>query len=191
MGGHYRLNGGQRDNFMEKKIRKTGKDTKSGSGISEEKVIVATILVAIVIMSGVLVWTIIDKPPTTEQFSAMYVLDSEKQANNYPRTVVLGTNSTFSLWVGVENQNDKTVEYSVQVKLDDGTPTEDPSPAEPVQVFNRTLVNEETWEFQVTINIDQPGNNRIIFEMQVFNVLENVWEYTTTRFDFTVEAIPA
>ena len=121
----------------------------------------------------------------------MYLLDSEKQANNYPQTVVLGTNSTFTLWVGVENQKDRTVEYSVQVKLDDGTTTEEPSAVEPIQVFNRTLVDGEKWEFQVTINIDQPGNNRVIFELQFFNEPENSWEYAWIRLDFTVEAIQA
>lgn len=183
------MNDGQRKNFMEKKIKRTKKDTKSGSHTSEEKVIVVTILVAIVIMSGILVYEIITNPIETEKFTAMYLLDSEKQANNYPRTVILGTNSTFSLWVGIENQNDTTVEYSVQVKLDDGISDEEPNPAEPTQVFNRTLVNEETWEFEVTIDIDQLGNNRLIFELQVFNVLNNSWEYTGTRFDFSVEAI--
>lgn len=185
------MNGDEHENFMKKKIRRTGKDTKSGSGISEHKTIIATILVGIVIMSGVLVYTMVTKPTTAEQFSAMYVLDSEKQANNYPQTVVLDTNSTFTLWVGVENQKDQTLDYSVQVKLDDGTTTEEPSQAEPTQVFNRTLVDGETWEFQVTINIDQPGNNRVIFELQLFNETENSWEYAWIRLDFTVEAIQA
>ena len=191
MGGHYNLNDSQRDNFMKKKIRRTGKENKSGSSISEQKTIIATILVAIVIMSGVLVYTIWDKPIEPEQFSAMYVLDSEKQANNYPQTVILGTNSTFTLWVGVENQKDQTVDYSVQVKLDDGSPTEEPSAVEPTQVFNRTLVNDEKWEFQVTINIDKPGNNRVIFELQFFNTEKNSWEYAWIRLDFTIEAIQA
>ena len=185
------LNSDEHENFMKKKIRRTGKDTKSDSEISEQKTIIVTILVAIVIMSGVLVYTIATKPITPEEFSAMYVLDSEKQANNYPQTVVLGTNSTFTLWVGVENQKDQTLEYSVQVKLDDGTTTEEPSAVEPIQVFNRTLVDGEKWEFQVTINIDQPGNNRVIFELQFFNEPENSWEYAWIRLDFTVEAIQA
>lgn len=184
------MNDDQRDNFMEKKIKRTEKTTNSGSGINEKKVIVATILVAIVIMSGVLVAEML-KSTSPEQFSALYVLDSDKQANNYPRTVILGTNSTFSLWVGVENQRDNTREYSVQVKLDDGKTSEEPSLVEPVQVFNRTLADGETWEFQVTIDIDQPGNNRIIFELQFYNVSTNKWEYAWIRLDFTVEAIQA
>lgn len=181
----------QRESFMEKKIKRTEKGAESGSRGSEEKVIVVTILVAIVIMSAVLVYTMLTEPIESEQFSAMYILDSEKMADNYPKTVVLGTNSTFSLWVGVENQNDKTIEYSVQAKLDDGTSTGDPSTAQLVDCFNKTLTNKETWEFQVPISIDRQGNNRIIFELWFFNQTENDWSYTGTRFNFSVEAIHA
>ncbi|MBN1785135.1 MAG: DUF1616 domain-containing protein [Candidatus Bathyarchaeota archaeon] len=183
------MNSDEHENFMKKKIRTTGKNIKSGSRNSEQKMIIVTILVAIVIMSGILVYTMATKPITPEQFSAMYLLDSEKQANNYPQTVVLGKNSTFTLWVGVENQKDQTLDYSVQVKLDDGITTEEPSAVKPIQVFNRTLADGEKWEFQVTINIDQPGNNRVIFELQFFNEPENSWEYSWIRLDFTVEAI--
>ena len=183
-----RLNDEQRKNFMEKKIKRTDKNNNSGSVISEEKVIIATILVAIVVMSGVLVWAMIENPATTEQFTAMYVLDSEKQANNYPTTVVLGTNSTFSLWVGVENQEDKTMEYSLQLKQDDGTSTKDPNPAEPIQTFDITLADGEKWEFQVTIDINQAGTNRVIFELYFFNTLNDKWDYVGNSFGITVEA---
>jgi uncharacterized membrane protein len=178
--------------FMEKKIKRTEKGTKSDSKkSSEEKIVIITILVAIVIMSALLVSTILLEPIETEKFTAMYILDSEKRADNYPKTVILGTNSTFTLWVGIENQNDKTIDYSVQVKLDDGTSTEDPSTAEPIYLFNKTLANEETWESPVTISIDQPGSNRIIFELYTFNQTANSWEYTGTRFNYSIEAIQA
>jgi uncharacterized membrane protein len=180
------LSDGRKD-LMEKKIKRTEKGAKSGSKSNEEKIVIITILAAIVIMSALLVSTFLLEPIETEKFTAMYILDSEKRADNYPKTVVLGTNSTFTLWVGVENQNDKTVEYSVQVKLDDGNSTEDPSTAQPLDIFNKTLANSETWEFPVTINIDQLGSNRIIFELYSFNAT-NMWEYTGTRFNFSVEA---
>jgi uncharacterized membrane protein len=182
------LSDGHKD-FMEKKIKRTKKGAKSGSRSSEEKIIIITVLAAIVIMSGVLGWEILANPIEPEKFTAMYILDSEKRADNYPKTVVLGTNSTFTLWVGVENQNDTTIDYSVQVRLDNGTATEDPSTAEPVDIFNKTVTNGETWEFPVTISIDQLGSNRIIFELYVLNQTANSWEYTGTRFNFSVEAI--
>ena len=176
---------------MEKKIKRTEKGRNSGSRGSEEKVIIVTILAAIVIMSAVLVYTMLTEPIESEYFSAMYVLDSEKMADNYPKTVVLGTNSTFTLWVGVENQNGTTIEYSVQTKLDDGASTEDPSTAQLVDCSNKTLTHGETWEFPVTINIDRQGNNRVIFELWLFNQTENSWSYTGTRFNFAVKATQA
>ena len=183
------MNDDQHDNFMEKKIKLTKQNKKSGSNNNEEKTIIATILIAIIIMSGVLVWQMIENPTTPEQFTALYILDAEKKADNYPTTVILGTNNTFSLWVGVENQRDNTREYSVQVKLDDGKAPEEPSLIQPIQIFNKTLESQEKWEFEVTINIHQPGTNRIIYELFFFNTEESYWEYAWTRLDFTVEAI--
>lgn len=169
----------QREDLMEKKIKRTEKASNS----IEERTIIITIFVAIAIMGTVLVAQMVLEPVQTEYFSAMYVLDSEKQAENYPKTVILGTNSTFTLWVGVENQNGTTVDYSVQLMLDDGS-----SAAEPVECFNRTVLEGETWEFPVTINIDHPGNNKIIFELWFFNTTKNEWDYTGTRLNLSVEA---
>ena len=124
-----------------------------------------------------------------EGFVVIYLLDSEKQMENYPKTVVLGENSTFSLWVGVENQNGTTMDYSVLVKVDDGKSLVNPSPVEPTESFNRTLLNEEVWEFPVTINIDQLGSHRLIFELWSFDKMENVFEYSGRWVNISFEAI--
>ena len=149
---------------MEKKIKRTQKGAKSVSYSSEEKTIILTILVALVIMAAILVYVVFFTPAQKEPFTSLYLLDSEKQLENIPETVVLGENSTFSLWVGVENRNDTTIEYSVQVSLDEGN-----SSAELIEHYNRTLANGEKWEFPVTITIDQPGSNTVTFELLFFN----------------------
>ena len=172
---------------MEKKIKRTSQGTKSGSYSSEEKTIILTILVALVIIGALLVNLVFFTPVETEQFSAIYYLDSEKQTTNLPKTVVLGENSTFSLWVGVENQNDTTMDYSVQVKVDNGKSLVNPSPVEPTESFNRSLLNKEKWEFPVTISIDQLGNNRVIFELWFFN--GTTLEYTGNWVNLSIEAI--
>ncbi len=174
---------------MEKKIKRTANSTKSASGNSEEKTIILTILVALVIIGALLVNLVFFTPVETEQFSAIYYLDSEKQTTNYPKTVVLGENSTFSLWVGVENQNDTTIDYSVQVKVDDGSSPVDYSPAEPIESFERTLADGEIWEFPVTISIDQLGSNRVIFELWFFNGTKNDFDYTGSWVSLSVEAV--
>ena len=186
-----RLKISQRRNFMEKKIKRTQKGAKSASYSSEEKTIILTILVALVIMIALLVYMVFFTPTQKEPFASIYYLDSEKQLENIPKTVVLGENSTFSLWVGVENQNDKTITYSVQVKVDDGTSHVDPSPSEPTQTFEKSLVNNEIWEFPVTISIDQLGHNRIIFELWFFDETEDDFDYTGSYVCLSLEASQA
>ena len=176
----------QGSKFMEKKIKRTEKDAKSVSYSSEEKTIILTILVALVIMGAFLVYMVFFMPAQKEPFTSLYLLDSEKQLENLPETVVLGENSTFSLWVGVENRNDTTIEYSVQVSLDDGN-----SSAELIGCFNRTLANGETQEFPVTIGIDQPGSNTVIFELWFFNETKNVWDQTGIWINLSIEAVEA
>ena len=174
---------------MEKKIRRTGKDSKAAQNSSEEKVIIVTILVAILIMGTILVALMVLEPIESEPFTAMYILDSDKRAEDYPKRVVLGENSTFTLWVGVENHNGTTLDYSVQYRLDDGTTTGGDSTARLVEVFNRTMADEETWEFPVTVVLDQLGSNTIVFQLHFFNATTNAWAPTGMEFYFSVEAL--
>ena len=173
--------------FMEKKIKRTEKGGKSVSYSSEEKTIIVTVLVALVIIGALLV-NLVLTPAPTEKFSTIYYLDSEKQTENLPKTVVLGENSTFSLWVGVENHNDTTIDYQVLVKYDDGKSPVDPNPVEPTESFEKTLADEETWEFPVTITIDQLGSNKIILELWYLNGTSLEPEYTGNWVNISVEA---
>ena len=155
---------------MEKKIKRTPEGTKSVSHRSEEKTIIVTILLALVILVALLLRLIVFTPLETEPFSAIYYLDSEKQTTNLPETVVLGDNSTFKLWVGVINQNYTTIDYQVWIKMDDGKGQLNHSSTEHIQSFEeKDLPHGETWEFEVWINIEQLGLNRIIFELRFSN----------------------
>jgi len=174
--------------FMEKKIKRTSQGTKSVSGNGEEKTIIITILVALVIIGALLVNLALNPAPE-EKFVAIYLLDSKKQTENFPETVVLGENNTLVLWVGVENQNETQV-FSVRVKVDDGKAPVDPSPAEPIESFDKTLLDKELWEFPVTISIDQLGHNRVIFELWVFDET-NTPKYTGNWVSLSLEAIQA
>jgi uncharacterized membrane protein len=159
-----RLKKNQSDEFLEKKIRRPQKNSKSVSDRDEEKMVTITILIAVAILAGLLIYLVLT-PPQQELSTTIYVLDSEKQTENYPKIVVLGENNTFPLWVGVENHNGTTVTFSVQIKIDNGKGDVDPSPVDAVKTFEKTLVDGELWEFQVTIIIDQVGSHRIIFEL--------------------------
>lgn len=181
-----RLKRHQRKKSMERKVKGTPESAKPVLDVDEEKTIILTILVALVILGALLV-NLALSPAPEEKFVAIYLLNSEKQAENFPKTVILGENSTFSLWVGVENQNATTEVFSVQVKVDDGKSPVDPSPAESTQSFEKTLVNKEIWEFPVRISIDQLGSNMIIFELWFFN--GTTLEYTGNWVNLSIEAV--
>ncbi|MFA5364024.1 MAG: DUF1616 domain-containing protein [Candidatus Bathyarchaeia archaeon] len=162
-------------------------DQKTVSYTSEEKTVIITILVALVIMSALVVNLVLLTPAKTEEFSVIYMLDANKQTENYPKTVILGTNSTFTMWIGVENQNDQTSVYSVQVKIDDGTPEVNPGSVEAKYTFEKSLSNGELWEFPVIIELDQLGHNRIMFELWYVNA-ENLLVYTENWVTLSVDA---
>jgi len=143
----------------------------------EEKAITVAVLSAIIILAGLLVYVSLT-PARQKPFVSLYVLDSEKKAENYPQLLVLGENNTFLLWVGVGNFMGRIEYSSVLVKMDDGTGQVNPSPIDPVYRFEKVLLNKETWEFPITISINQTGTHRIIFELWLFNELENVFSYS-------------
>ncbi len=143
----------------------------------EERITIVVVLSAIIILVGLLVY-ISFTPPQEETFSALYLLDSEKKAENYPQLLVLGKNNTFLLWVGVENFMDRIEHSSVLVKVDNGTGDTNPSPIDSVYRFEKILLDEETWEFPITFSINQTGQHRIIFELWLFDELDNVFSYS-------------
>ena len=174
---------------MEKKIKKTAKSSKSSSYSNEEKTVITTIVIALVIMSALVV-QLIFTPIDPEYCSAIYYLDANKETENLPKTVVLGQNSTISMWVGVENQNGTPLDYQVQVKIDDGTGPLNQSSASPIRRLNQTINDDEVWEEKVEIPITQLGTNRIIFELFTWNATtEEYDDYTGNWVHLSVEAI--
>ena len=178
----------QKDKFLEKKIRRTKKGTKSSSDHNEETTIIIVIIIALVILTALLV-NLVFTPVETELFSAIYYLDSGKMTSNLPKTVVLEENNTISLWVGVQNMNGTTMNYEVDISMDNGQGQINRSLAESVERFEITLDNGKTEEVPVTITINQLGQNRIIFDLNVFNTTTKEFESSGKRVWLSVEAI--
>jgi len=143
----------------------------------EEKAIAVAVLSAIIVLAGLLVYMSLTPAPQNPVV-ALYYLGPGKKAENYPQLLVLGENNTFLLWVGVQNFMGRIEYSSVLVKVDDGTGHVNPSPIDPVYRFEKVLLNKETWEFPITITINQTGEHRIVFELWLFNELENVFSYS-------------
>ena len=144
---------------MEKKIKITSEGSKLISSNSQEKTIIITIIIALIILSGLLVYLVFFTEAEQEKFSAIYYLNKDGTLENFPETVILGQNNTFKLIVGVTNENGTTMDYLVKVNIDDGESVYNPSNA------TTTIDDGDTWESEVDIFLDSPGKNKVIFEL--------------------------
>ncbi len=165
---------------MEKEIKITSKGSKLISNNSQEKMIIATIIIALIILSGLLGYLIFFTETKQERFSAIYYLDQDGKLENFPHTVILGQNNTFKLIVGIINETGNTTDYLVKVNIDNGGLIYNPSNA------TTTLDDGDFWESQVDIFLDSPGTNKIIFELYAHEYDEQKNDsYIFTEKDFT------
>jgi uncharacterized membrane protein len=132
--------------------------------LTDEKGITVAILIALIIVSSIVVGYYIAFRPKPVGFSAISLLDSQKQASNYPDLVVLNKNSTFTVWVDVENHMGITEQYQVQLKITKNTYTF-PVNVPANSTFEKTLEDGQKWENQVTVSMIQAGNYSVVFEL--------------------------
>jgi uncharacterized membrane protein len=97
--------------------------------------------------------------PASEQFSELYMLDSNHLTNNYPHNVELGQN--YSVYVGVGNRLGAPAYYVLYVKLlsdADQLPnaqTDESSSAKILYEYNFAVDDNQTWENALTFSITQ------------------------------------
>ncbi len=137
---------------------------------------VISVAVALLIASVLLgVYYVLLRPPQ-EGYMTIYLLDSQRKATNYPERVVNGVNSTFSVYVDVENHMGNATECQVLMKV-----TRNMNPTFPVAVnatetFSGTLKDGEIWENVATVSLDQAGDYLIFFELWTPNA-QGVFQY--------------
>ena len=128
-------------------------------------------------------------PPRKEGSTSIYLVDLNKMAVEYPQFLVIGENNTLSVWVGVQNFLGNTANCSVYVKIDNGIIPTNPSPKETVKSFEKVLMNKETWEFPVSLTLNQTGLHRVIFELWLFDDFENDASYSSNWCSIWLEVI--
>ena len=171
--------------FMEMKVKtsnkimpNSSKATDSRQDTDEKKMILVSVLSALIIISGLLVYVSLTPAPQ-ENFVSIYFLNSEKKAYNYSEQLVLGRNNNFSLWVGVENFMNRIEYGNVQVKIANvSIPTETP-PQETTSSLERILLNGEKWEFPVTMTLNKTGAYKITFELWLYDEIKAVFTNPT------------
>ena len=169
-------------------VTQSGKEVDAEKSASEERMVIVAVLAGLIVVSALLVYVSLT-PPIPETFASVYILNSEGMAGDLPELLVLGENNTFSLRVGVENFMGR-VEYGIiYVKVANGTVLRETLPEETVMSFERILTNQETWEFPLTLTLDEKGVYRVSFELWLYDEMESVFVYSNVKSGLWLEVV--
>ena len=126
------------------------------------------VAISLIIASVLLVtFYAFDRPPQNP-YMTIYLLDSNGKAVDYPEFVLAGVNSTFSVYVDVENHYGRTLnDTQVLVKVTNDTNPTFPLDVNATQTFAGTTKDGSTWENVATISLNAPGNYLVDFELWI------------------------
>jgi len=134
-----------------------------------------------------------------QQMIVLYILDNNKRAVNYPHTIVLGTNSTITFYIGIDNRLWYDTSVTLKVRLDSSIVKhplyvyerkyflkKDESTLEFFKInFNDTvLTSEKVWirniyingkQFFANLNIEKGGILYITVELWQDNKFSGQW----------------
>jgi uncharacterized membrane protein len=134
--------------------------------------IVAGIIGLLLIFSPTLINLI--PVPAGENFSELYVLDSDHLTNSYPYNIVLAQN--YSVYVGVGNHLDAPSYYKLYIKLLNGSDqlpnaqVSESSSAKVIYEYNFGVDDNQTWENVLTFSIihgSMTANQAIINDISI------------------------
>jgi len=137
-------------------------------GLNDEKgyrlAVFLALIVVIVVVAGFFVNDAINAKP--EGYSTIYLLDSNHKAADYAGVLIANQNSTFSVYVCVENHNSSTESYQVQLKITQNLSSYPLTSVQPSQVLETgNIESGKSWQNQLTINENQPGKYAVVFEL--------------------------
>ena len=143
-------------------FKKTGRKI----GLNDEKGYAVAILIVLIIISALVAVYYLEFKQQPAGYNTIYLLDTQKQAIDYPVTLVANQNSTFNLWIGVVNNvggsGNQTYQVLVKITSDlSGFPVN----VQPTQIYDLSLVNTATWQTQSSTTINQVGSYSVVFEL--------------------------
>jgi uncharacterized membrane protein len=130
-----------------------------------------SVTIAILLASALLVTYYVALRPTSSGYMTIYLLDSHQKGTDYPDFLVSNVNSTFSVYVEIENHMGQTIKGTqVQVKIaGNNVNPEFPLDVNATQTFVGVVTDGKTWESIATITLNQPGSYLVDFELWVPN----------------------
>ena len=135
-------------------------------GLNDDKGYAVAIFLALIIVSATVIGYYVVLRPTAAPYNTIYLLDANKKAVDYPAVLVANQNSTFSVYVDVENHMTSAASYQVQVKITQNLSTF-PVDAQPSQTIETGNVNNngKPMENTATITENTLGSYSVVFEL--------------------------
>ena len=137
---------------------------------SNKDAFVVSVAIALLLASALLVTYFVALRPLQAGYTTIYLLDSNRKAVDYPEYLVAGVNSTFSVYVDVEDHLGRNLTNAqVLVKITDNMKSSFPVDAPVTQTFAGFVQDQTMWENMATISLDQPGSYLVFFELWIPN----------------------
>lgn len=151
---------------------------------------IVAVAIALLFVSILLGFYLVTMRPPSNATMTIYLLDSQKKAANYPEILVINQNSTFNVWVEVENHVGSSQNFTVLMKVDNGSTSPiPPVNIEPTATYSGMLENGQTWEKMTTISINQAGNYSVVYELWVYDQKSTTLEFSNEYCLLNMQAI--
>ena len=154
--------------------------------LSDRNVYAISIMLALAVVTPLLIYSYISVRKTDESIS-LSVLDQWKKAENYPKLLVIGQNSTCRLWLLVENNMEKNVSCKVLLKITSTPISTLPVSTEANESYEMIIDSGKNWEKPINITIDKPGFFHLIFELWVYDKETGKFEFSNKYIVLNVE----
>ena len=152
-----------------KNLSENGKLGRVPSLINNKGQGIAVAFVLIFVSSLLIGYFFVSRLPP-EGYTTVYTLSyPQKTASDYPELLVVNENSTFSVWVVVENHMGIRQSCEVLQKVVANMIPSFPVEATVKSRYTQTIENGESWETLATVSINEPGSYSVIFELWIYD----------------------
>ncbi len=135
---------------------------------SDLAVYVFAVAIALAIAVALLVTYFAVLSPEPEEYTTIYLLDSNRKATDYAEYLVSGVNSTFSVYVEVENHLGRALaNVEVLVKVTKDLNPTFPIDADVAERLSGAVADGGTLENVSTVTLSEPGYYGVFFELWI------------------------
>lgn len=149
-----------------------GSGRPRGFLINEE---VLSLLLALIIVFTVFIITQGLVEARVTEFSAIGLLGPGGEIGGYPGVVAV--NQSIRLYIMVYNHMGRPIWYVIYVYVTNST-TQPPLLGKPLLVYQRVLLNNETWTAPLVLRLNETGEFRIVGELWMYNPVNLTLTYT-------------